>query len=326
MQLNSVISQLADKVLSGGAIDYVEAEDLVRQEGLDDLLYCANAIRKRYKGHKIHFCSIINAKSGRCSENCRFCAQSAHYKTPARVYPLVEAEKMVAGAESAQELGADCYCIVTSGRGAAQGDNLERICQAVQDIRRKTRIPPAASLGELDETAALKLKQAGLSRYHHNLETSARFFPQICSSHSYQDRLNTLRLVKRQGLELCCGGIFGLGEGWGDRLEMAFALRELGADSIPLNFLMPIPGTPLESASPLTPQDILKIIALFRFILPDKDIKVCGGREAHLRDVQSWMYYAGANGALIGNYLTTSGRPPEEDLRMAADLGLEAAG
>ncbi len=323
MQIDSTINNIADKVLSGERIGFEDANKLVQGDALDDLLYCANAIRKHYKGCKVHFCSIINAKSGRCPENCRFCAQSAHYHTAAKTYPLVETEKMLAGAESAESLGADCYCIVTSGRGAAQGDNLERICQAVQGIRRETDIPPAASLGELDEATVIKLKQAGLARYHHNLETSARFFPKVCSTHTYEDRLKTIRLIKQLGLELCCGGIFGLGEDWSDRLDMAFAIRELGADSVPLNFLMPIPGTPLGDNPPLSAREILKIIALFRFILPDKDIKVCGGREAHLRDMQSWMYYAGANGALIGNYLTTPGRPPEEDLRVIADLGLE---
>ncbi len=202
---------------------------------------------------------------------------------------------------------------------------MEKICAALGRIAEQTSISRCASLGNLTPDMIRQLKEAGLTRYHHNLETSENFFPHVCSTHSYQERLDTVRLIKRAGLELCCGGIFGLGEDMGDRLELAFTLRELGADSVPLNFLTPISGTPLEAQLPLIPREILKIIALYRFILPDKDIKVCGGREANLRDLQSWIYYAGANGSLLGNYLTTTGKPAAEDLQMIKDLGLQAS-
>jgi biotin synthase len=321
--LNSFISQLAKRVLDGYQINYSEALKLTRlEDSLEDLLYAAYRIRRHYHGTEVDFCSIINAKSGRCPEDCKFCAQSAHYCTSAKQFPLIETEIILKGAQAARDIGAYRYGIITSGRRLRE-DELEKICAALDEIARKTDILRCASLGELTPNILNRLKAAGLSRYHHNLETSARFFPSICSTHSYQDRLNTARLVKRAGLELCSGGIFGMGEDMQDRLELAFTLRELGADSIPLNFLAPIPGTPLQDYPPLPPKEILKIIALFRFVLPDKAIKVCGGRETNLRDLQSWIYYAGANGSMLGNYLTTLGRPADEDLRLVNDLGLQ---
>jgi biotin synthase len=324
--LSSFISQLAQKVLDGCQIDYAEAQRLAEAgDSLEDLLYAANRIRKYYRGNEVDFCSIINAKSGSCSEDCKFCAQSAHYHTAMQEHPLLEGERLLQGARAAQAAGACRYGIVTSGRGIGRTE-LERICAALGQIGQQTDIPRCASLGRLTPQMVERLKAVGLSRYHHNLETSARFFPNICSTHSYQERLDTVRLVKQAGLEVCCGGIFGLGEGMDDRLELAFTLRELGVDSVPLNFLVPIQGTPLQDRPLLQPREILKIIALFRFILPDKDIKVCGGREACLRDLQSWIYYAGANGGMLGNYLTTLGRPAEEDLQMVRDLGLRVRG
>jgi biotin synthase len=321
--LNDFINQLTKRILAGYQIDYAEAQRLSRlDDSLEDLLYAAHRIRKHFRGTEVDFCSIISAKSGRCSEDCKFCAQSAHYPTSVQEHPLVEDDKLFEGAVAAQAAGACRYGIVTSGRGIKEPE-LERVCTALERISRRTAIQRCASLGELTPPMVRRLKDAGLSRYHHNLETSRKFFPRICSTHSYQQRLDTVRLVKQAGLELCCGGIFGLGEEMEDRLELAFTLRELEVDSVPLNFLVPIPGTPLQHQPPLPAREILKTIALFRFILPDKDIKVCGGREVHLRDLQSWIYYAGANGALLGNYLTTCGRPAEEDLQMIRDLGLQ---
>jgi biotin synthase len=225
-------------------------------------------------------------------------------------------------ARAAEESGARRFGVVTSGPGIEREDTFVRICSAVAAIRRGTGLGRCASLGSLNHAQLEKLKEAGLQSVHHNIETAERFFPSICSTHTYADRVETVRAAKEVGLTVCCGGIFGMGESNEHRVEMALALRELEVDSVPLNFLNPIPGTRLEKAAPLHPLEILKIISMFRFLLADKDIRVCGGRERNLRALQPLMYLAGANGAMLGNYLTTSGRDPKEDVEMIVDLGL----
>ena len=292
--------------------------------GLDlyDLLYQAHKIREAQFGRKVDFCSIVNAKSGRCSEDCKFCSQSAHYQTSVPIYNLQSAEEILAGALDAQHNGAGKFGIVTSGVGIKDEEEWEKIYQTIGLLCRQTQLEIDASLGCLDLEHAIRLKEAGLYRYHHNLETSAEFFPRICTTHSYEQRLATLRAVKQAGLRLYSGALFGLGESWEDRLDLAFLLKEIGPDTVPLNFLYPAADTPLANVKPLPAQEILRIIAIFRLILPDKNIGVCGGRESNLRDLQSWMYYAGATGAMLGNYLTTTGRAPEEDRRLVEDLGL----
>jgi biotin synthase len=282
-----------------------------------ELLFWANFIRERFKAKKIDTCSIINAKSGRCPEDCKFCAQSAHYKTEVAQYPLVSREKVIESAHSARF--SKRFGIVTSGRSLKE-DEIEKVCEMIEVI--KTNISPCASLGRLTRDYANQLKSAGLARYHHNLETSETFFAKICTTHTYKERIESIEVAKSAGLEVCSGGIFGLGEDWSDRISLAFKLRELEIDSIPLNFLNPVSGTPLGERERLSPFEALRIIAIFRFIHPKRDIKIGGGREVTLRDLQSWMYYAGANGVMIGNYLTTAGRPQEEDIRLIEDLGL----
>jgi biotin synthase len=269
----------------------------------------------------VHLCSIINAKSGRCSEDCAFCAQSAHHKTDAPVYGLVQEERMLESARAAEESGSACFGIITSGT-TVRGAELDSILAALRKIRKETSILPSCSLGIIDEETALKLKEAGMDTYHHNLETAESFFPNICTTHPYEDDVNTVRAVKKAGLKICSGGIFGLGESPAQRIEMAFKLKELDVDSVPINFLNPIEGTRLEGAANITAQECLKTIALYRFILPGKRITVCGGREKNLRDLQSWIFFAGANGTMIGNYLTTLGRNIDVDLKMFSDLGL----
>lgn len=283
---------------------------------LYDLLYIANKIREKNFGNKIKFCSIVNAKSGRCSEDCRFCSQSSHYETDSPEYDLKEPQEILS---IAKESRASRFCIVTSGR---RPDDWEKICDIIRLLKKETKLIIEASLGCIDIEHAKMLKEAGLTRYNHNLETSPGFFPNICTTHSFRDRLNTVRIIKEAGLELCSGGIFGMGETWDDRIDLAFILSEQRPHSIPLNFLHPVPGTPLENIKPLNPQDILRIIAIFRIVLPASDIYICGGREKNLRDLQSWMFYAGANATMLGNYLTTPGNPPEKDLQMIEDLGL----
>jgi biotin synthase len=267
----------------------------------------ASEIRERFKGKSISLCAIINAKSGRCPENCAFCAQSAHHHTDAPVYPLVSAREMIEEARRAKEEGAHMFGIVTSGTEIGSGEEWNDILRAVAGIRALT-IKPCASLGMLNAAQARELKQAGLYRYHHNLETSRSFFCNICSTHDYDEDIDTVRAAHEAGLSTCSGGIIGLGEQMEHRIEMALTLKELGVDSVPVNILNPIPGTPLADAPALHPLEILMTIALFRFILPDKDIKLCGGKEKNLRQLLPLGILSGCNSFMTGNYLTTTGR------------------
>jgi biotin synthase len=325
MVLN-ILEKAVDKITSGKKITRSEAlkisEQAREQKDLFFLLAYANLLREEFKGKVIDLCSIINARSGACPEDCIFCAQSSRYRTKIEKYPFISQKKIVHGAKSARDTGADRFGIVISGRGIKGGKDLDKICDAITAIAQETDIGICTSLGTLTHEAAQKLKSAGLKRYHHNLETSEKYFPRVCTTHSYQERVDTLKVARDSGLAVCSGGIFGLGEEMKDRLELAFYLRELEVDSIPLNFLHPVPGTPAEHFTPLNPLEILKTIALFRFVLPDKDIRICGGRPVNLRSLQSLIYGAGANAVMIGNYLTTLGRDPKEDLQEIRDLGL----
>lgn len=278
-----------------------------------------HALREESFGTSIELCSIINAKSGRCAENCAFCAQSSHHTTDTPIFPLKTKEEIISGARQAAAAGSHCYGIVTSGTRISSGEEFERILAALREIRATTAIEPSASLGLLDDTNARTLAAAGCVTYHHNLETARSFFPQICTTHDYEEDVQTVRIAKAAGMKVCCGGIFGLGESWEQRVELCLTLRELDVDSIPLNFLNPIEGTPLADQRQLTPLDCLRIIALFRIIHPKKRISVCGGREVNLRDFQSWIFMAGASGTMIGNYLTTSGRDSAADIQMFRD-------
>lgn len=322
MNQRTYIQNSAERVLSGGVLAAEEALRLAAVDGPDLYLLFAEAsrIREHFKGRSASLCSIINAKSGRCPENCAFCAQSSAHTTNAQVYPLVDEDELVRCARSAEQNGARCYGIITSGTGIQPGAELEKICRALRRIKAETAIDPSCSLGILDHETALLLKEAGMVTYHHNLETSRSFFPSICTTHDYEDDVKTVRAVKRAGLKVCCGGIFGLGEGFSHRVELAETLRELDVDTVPINFLNPVEGTPLADAAFLTPMECLRIIALFRFMLPEKDLTVCGGREKNLRELQSWIFLAGASGMMTGNYLTTPGRAPEQDRQMLTDL------
>lgn len=324
MSMRTFIRTMADNVLEGAAVAAGDALKLAGAAGPDlHLLFAeASRIRDRFMGNSASLCSIINAKSGRCPENCAFCAQSAAHKTNAQVYPLVDEEQLVSCAKSAEQNGARCYGIITSGTGIKPGEELDRICRALRRIRAETGIDPSCSLGILNEETALLLKQAGMVTYHHNLETSRSFFPNICTTHDYEEDVETVRAAKRVGLKVCCGGIFGLGENFGHRVEMAETLRGLDVDTVPINFLNPVEGTRLADASFLTPLECLTIIAIYRFMMPGKSLTVCGGREKNLRELQSWIFLAGASGMMTGNYLTTPGRAPEQDRQMLTDLGM----
>ncbi len=324
MTIRNFVQKLSDDVLSGCTIVADDALKLSELDGADLYLLFAEAsrIREHYKGKAASLCSIINAKSGRCPENCAFCAQSASHTTNVQVYPLVDEEELVRCAHSAEKNGARCYGIITSGTGIKPGAELEKICRALRRIKSETSIDPSCSLGILGAETAQLLKDAGMATYHHNLETSRSFFPNICTSHDYEDDVETVRAVKSVGLKVCCGGIFGLGESFSHRVELAETLRELKVDTVPINFLNPVEGTRLADANFLTPMECLKIIAIYRFMLPDKCLTVCGGREKNLRELQSWIFLAGASGMMTGNYLTTPGRSPEIDRQMLGDLEL----
>ncbi len=292
---------------------------------LPELFVLASQVREQRFGRQVSLCAIVNAKSGRCPENCAFCAQSAHHQTDAPRYPLMDEDALVAGAHAAAACGASCYGIVTSGSGIRGGAELDRLCRAIRRIREAGEIAPGASLGSLDAAAVQALKAAGLVTYHHNLETSRSFFPQICTTHPYEDDVATVRLARQAGLRVCCGGLFGLGETMAHRVELALTLRELQVDAVPMNFLDPVPGTPLFGCNRLTPLECLHTVALFRLLLPATPLIICGGREKNLRELQSWLFLAGASGMMTGNYLTKEGRQPEEDRRLIADLGLTVA-
>jgi len=322
------IASLAERIIAGEMLSGDEAIRLAAVDGVDRfaLFLAASRVKEHFVGSRISLCSIINAKSGRCPENCAFCAQSAHHSAAVPVYPLVDEESLVAGARTAEQNGSICYGIVTSGTTVSKGEELDRICRALRRIRLETGIKPSCSLGILDTETAGELYAAGATTYHHNLETARSFFPQICTTHDYEEDVATVRAAKAAGMTVCCGGIFGMGETVAQRVEMALTLRELAVDSVPLNFLNPIEGTKLAGVSCITPQECLVTIALYRLLLPERKITVCGGREKNLRDLQSWMFFAGASGTMIGNYLTTTGRSTDDDWQMLQDLQLEAEG
>ena len=318
------LSVLSDRVINDADITRSEAMrvlSLRKQEEIVMLLAHANMLRNHFKGNRIDLCAVVNAKSGRCTEDCIFCAQSARHKTDIKTYPLMNTSEVIRVSRLAGGHGAHRLGIVTSGKGIHNKEELERICEFVKEISKSSNLTPCASLGVLSDEQLSRLSDAGLKRYHHNLETAESHFPKICSTHTYDERVQTVLRVKKKGFEVCSGGIFGLGETPGQRVELSFTLKNLEVDSVPLNFLNPVKGTPAEKQPLLPPLEILKIIALFRFVLPKKDIRVCGGREIGLRTLQPLMYLAGANGTMVGNYLTTSGRNSKVDLQEILDLG-----
>lgn len=293
---------------------------------LYEILPVTERIRAEHRGVEVNLCSIVNAKSGLCKEDCSFCSQSVKYATGVESYSMAPHDTIVSSALEAEKYGAREFSIVTSGTAVEKGRDVEELTRALKLMKNSTSMERCASLGILSEETLRTLKESGLESYHHNLETSRSFFPEVCTTHDYDDDVEVVRRAKALGFHVCSGGIFGLGEKWHHRVELFDTLRGLDVDSVPLNFLNPRPGTPLESARHLTPADCLRIIALARVMMPAKDIIVCGGREVNLRDLQVNIFAAGANGMMVGNYLTTRGRNPEDDLRMISDLGLRPRG
>jgi biotin synthase len=320
------IQQLTEKVLSGKALSRQQAMALLplKQEELPVLFSASEMIRRKFRGNQVSLCSITSAKSGDCPENCAFCSQSSHHNTVIATHPLLSLPEILIRAEAAFRQKADRFCIVISGRGIESEEELETICQAISLIReRYSNLNRDASLGSLTEGMAQRLKAAGLERYNHNLETTRRFFPSVCTTHTYDDRLKTIRILKKIGIEVCCGGIFGLGETPEDRIEFAFTLKDLDVDCLPLNFLNPIPGTRFADNPAIEGWELLKMIAIYRFILPEKEIRICGGRQKNLGDLQSRIFSAGADAIISGDYLTTKGTLAEKDIEMIHSLGLE---
>ncbi|OGC22226.1 biotin synthase BioB [candidate division WOR-1 bacterium RIFOXYB2_FULL_42_35] len=319
--------QLAKEVIAGSALSFKQALDLINtpDEHTFEFLAAANMIKQHFKGNKVKLCAIVNAKSGQCSENCSFCAQSAHHKTKVSSYPLMEPAEILKNAKNAEtNSSATCFSIVTSGKAVKTAEEKQKIGEALEGISAQTQMNRCVSTGTLDKETILDLKNKGLKRLHHNLETAESFFPQVCTTHTYQERVETIKTAKEAGIEVCSGGIFNLGESLEQRVELAFALRELDPVSVPINILNPIEGTPAAARfKPISPLEVLRLIATYRFVLPDKDIGLFGGRETSLKELQPLMFIAGANVTLVGDYLTTKGQEANKDLEMIRNLGLE---
>ena len=321
------LGELGQRVLRGGQITRAEGSWLFGLEtraDIFDLLSWANRIREHFKGNKIHLCSIVNAKAGGCSENCRFCAQSAFYQTGSPQYGFIDPEPVLQAADEAGRDGVTAVGLVAAWKGLNEGPMLDEVCDRIRELKASGKTRPDASLGLIrSQRVADRLKEAGLACYGHNLESSKRFFPQHCTTHTYEDRLATIGYLKAAGIKICSGGIIGLGETLEDRCDLAFALKEIGAHVVPINILNPIKGTPFGENPPLPPLEILQTIACFRFILPRQEIMIAGGRTVNLRDLQSLVFHAGASALMVGNYLTTLNQPVEKDLQMLKDLGLD---
>ena len=314
------IERLGNAVLQGKQISREEALWLYQQP-LEALCRKADEIRAHFCSNGFDICTIINGKSGRCSENCRFCAQSAHNHTGAEEYPLLPNEEILAQAKVNDAQGVLRYSIVTSGKRLSD-EEVERMCHAVRQIRKETTIAVCISFGLLNEIQYRKLKEAGVTRVHNNLETSRRNFPNVCTTHTFDDKINAIRAAQAAGLSVCSGGIMGLGETVEDRIDMALTLRELGIRSVPVNMLNPIPGTPFAQNKKLTSEDMCRIVAVYRFLLPDASIRLAGGRGL-LADKGKSCFRSGANAAISGDMLTTAGITVATDMELLKELGYE---
>ncbi len=292
------------------------------EENFQQLLLAADELRRRRHGASFDLCSIINARSGKCSENCKFCAQSAHYDVAVESYTLVDEEEAVALAHENEAAGVGRFSLVTAGHHVSRRDLENQFAPLFSSLQRQTAMSLCASMGFLTKERAALLFSLGVRRYHCNLEACKSYFPEVCTTHSWEEKVQTLEIARAAGMELCSGGILGIGESFRQRLELAFELRQLKVDSVPLNILMPIKNTPFASLTPISRRDVLIAVAMFRLILPDAVIRIAGGRN-HLGGEQSLLFTSGANGAIVGNYLTTSGNGLGEDIAMLHSLGFD---
>ena len=317
----NTIQQLKEKVCSNELVTREEALTLI-DAPLDQLTQAADEIRMHFNGNVFDICTIINGKCGRCSEDCKYCAQSAHYHTNCQdSYPLLDTEALLEGARHNDEQGVLRYSIVTSGKRLSDKE-VDQVCDSIREIHRQTNIQVCVSFGLLNEEQFRKIKEAGASRVHCNLESSRNYFSQVCTTHTYEEKIETLKAAKRAGLSICSGGIMGLGETMEDRIDMVLTARELGVKSIPVNLLNPIPGTPYENNRVLTNNELCRIVAIFRFLIPDGMIRLAGGRGL-LGDKGKACFQSGANAAISGDMLTTAGITVQTDLQLLNELGYE---
>jgi biotin synthase len=317
------INDAMNRVLNGKQITFEDAERLLFTNDIITLSSCANNITRTFNGNAVDVETLINAKSGTCPEDCYFCAQSSFYNTGINKYPLLSKEVIVEQAMKAKEGGSTSFCLVCAYRSPPEKD-FEQICETIKEIKKNVMIEVNVSLGFMTHEKVRRLKSLGVKRYNHNLEASESYFSQICKTHDFADRVNTARIVKEEGLELCCGGIIGMGESPKQRLELAFSIKSLQPDEVPINILISRKGTALENLAPLDPMDAIKTIAVWRFIMPKTILKIAGGREVHLKEKERIALKSGANGLITGGYLTTSGNSPNEDITMIREIGLQA--
>jgi biotin synthase len=330
MTLNDVdhegqfIKETTDRILSGKDISFEEAHRLLSSNDIDSLIRGSNTITRRFNGDLVDVETLVNAKSGACPEDCSFCAQSSHYNTGINKYELLPEETILKQAQKAKESGANSFCLVCAYRSPPKRD-FEQICKTIIEIKKKVRIDVNVSLGFMTREMARRLKSVGVKRYNHNLETAESYFSQICKTHDFHDRVNTAKIVVDEGLELCCGGIIGMGESPSQRLELAFSIKSLHPNEVPINILIARKGTPLEVLNPLDPMDAIRTIAVWRFIMPKTILKIAGGREVHLKEKERIALKAGANGIITGGYLTTGGNRSKRDIAMIKEIGLSKA-
>jgi biotin synthase len=321
------IDAITQRILNGGAMSVAEGQWMIRlqEDYLPWLMAGADRIRKTFRGNDIEVCAISNVRSGNCSENCSFCSQSGHHKTNAPVYNYISSEQLSEQAQRARQWGASDFGVVSKGWGVRSDKERQQLQEYFHTLNETSDIGRCASLGVLDQSTAQELKTMGMENYHHNLECAPSFFDQVCSTHSYQENIDTINAARNAGLRVCSGGILGMGETLDQRIELADTLRQLNVESVPLNFLNPQPGTPMGQVQPMQPMDILQSIAVFRYMLPRAEIRIAGGRQ-FLGDMQAMIFMAGASGVMIGDYLTTKGRSVEDDLNMLQTLNLKPRG
>lgn len=312
--------KLADEIIGGRRITREDDLNMFLTCDLKEMCQGADKIREAFVGEKVDLCSIINGRSGRCPEDCKYCAQSAHNHTACEIYDFLPEEKILEACKMNESEGVNRFAIVTAGR-ALSGEEFEKAIHAYETMKKECKIDLCASMGFLTKEQLHRLHEAGVTSYHHNIETSRRNFPNICTTHTYDMKIETLKMVKEEGMCACSGGIIGMGETWEDRLDMAISLAELGIDSIPINALMPIKGTPLENQEQLTEDDILRTIAFFRYINPDANIRLAAGRALLTNDGET-AFESGASATITGNMLTTVACATiRSDRKMLQDMG-----
>lgn len=317
---NLTVAEIAARIIAGERLQSGDDVEIFLTTPLDELQKGAGVIQKNFFGNHIDLCTIINGKSGRCGENCKYCAQAACHKTGVEVHDFLPVEEILNTALSYEKAGVNRFSIVTSGR-ALSGADFDKAVEAYKLMHGKLKIELCASHGILNAEQFRRLREVGVKRYHHNIETSKKFFPQICTSHTYDDRINTIKLAQAAGLEVCSGGIIGMGESWQDRFDMAFALAALKIKSVPINILNAVKGTALENLKPLGAEEILRTVAIFRFILPDSNIRLAAGRK-YLPDKGASAFLYGASASITGDMLTTSGTTIKGDFEILKNLGL----